>query len=173
MIKIILTVLFALTSSSALAQRHVPGGGPVGSPGNPGTRGPIVQPMPAPRYPVPSYPTPQYPSGYQNPCVISESYSGGYTLYSLFDGFGQFVLSDYTYDQVLYQAQMVERSGRCYGVRLSSISQQATRCTVQNGGDAYGNQFYRVLDSAGRIIYNSSSYQQAVDFSYRDSRCYQ
>ncbi len=40
MMKTILVILFAITSSSALAQRHVPGGGPVGSPGNPGTYNP-------------------------------------------------------------------------------------------------------------------------------------
>ncbi len=206
MMKTILVILFAITSSSALAQRHVPGGGPVGSPGNPGThRPPIGHPGGGPRgpaypypprhYPAPSYPSPSYPNPYPNypsptypnpnnypvgPCVINSQFSGNAQYYTVYDGRGNYVSASYDYYQALRTAESYDQMGFCRGIRNNTSyptpypqPQPQTYCTVMSGQDAYGRQFFRVLDRAGRIIYTSSDYNQALQISRVDQRCFQ
>ena len=225
MMKTILLILFAMSTSNALAQHNVPGGGPVGSPGNPGTyhppmgnpgypsgggyHPPIGNPYPGnnggyggnhyPSYPsnYPSYPGnypnyPSYPSTYPNqypnsypmgPCVINSQYNGGSQYYTVFDGRGNYITSAYDYSQALQTAESYDRMGYCQGVRDNTGGTPnpypnpnpypQTYCTVMPGSDAYGRQFYRVLDRAGRIISTTSDYAQATQVSRTDARCFQ
>jgi hypothetical protein len=48
-----------------------------------------------------------------------------------------------------------------------------TYCTVQQGGNAYGQQFFRVVDRMGRIIYNASTYADGQRVAQTDQRCFQ
>ncbi len=224
MMKTILVILFAITSSSALAQRHVPGGGPVGSPGNPGTNQPggynpgnggghhgggthvpgggpqgprgggviIVQPNYPGNYPG-NFPN-NYPNNYPNtypspnnypvgPCVINSQYSGNTQYYTVYDGRGNYILSSYDYYQAMSTAQNYDRMGYCNGIKVNGQPNPypnpnpnpypQTYCTVMQGQDAYGRQFFRVLDRAGRIIYTSQNYGQALQVSQTDARCFQ
>jgi len=205
MIKAIILILFAMGSSSALAQIHVPGGGPVGSPGNPGTYQPPYggnnhgggyghddhnggyghdghdgdnhnggyHPQPNP-YPVPA------PMPVLGPCVINQMYNGGQT-YEVLDGRGNYVTSTYDYNQALQTAEQYDQMGYCRGVKINVQNQnpypqpqpQQNFCRVMPGRDAYGNEFDRVLDRAGRILLTTASYAQAVQFSQTDARCFQ
>lgn len=237
-----------MSTSNALAQHHVPGGGPVGSPGNPGTyhppmgnpgnpsgggyHPPVGNPYPGnnggygghhggdgdgdgddhghggyggnhyPSYPntypsnYPSYPGnypnyPSYPNTYPNqypnsypmgPCVINSQYNGSSQYYTVFDGRGNYITSAYDYSQALQTAESYDRMGYCRGVRdntgvnpnpYPNPNPQQTYCTVMPGADAYGRQFYRVLDGAGRIISTTSDYAQATQVSRTDARCFQ
>lgn len=224
MMKSILVILFVFMTSNALAQRHVPGGGPVGSPGNPGTghpggynpgnggyhppvnypnhgthvpgggpqgpRGPVIVVQPYPNYPTPSYPNPgntyPSPSNYPiGPCTINLQYSGNTQYYTVYDGYNRYISSHYDYYQALNIAEQYDRMGYCHGIRNNTGNSPypnpyptpnpypQTFCTVMYGQDAYGRQFYRVLDRAGRIIYTSPSYQQALQVSQTDARCFQ
>ena len=210
--KTILLILFAIGSSNAFAQHNVPGGGPVGSPGNPGTNHPggynpgnggyggghgggdhdgddhnggyghggypnqYPQPYPNP-YPNP-VPVPSYPVG---PCVINSQYNGSSLTYYVYDGRGNYISSYYDYTSALRTAENYDQMGYCRGVKDETNQnpnpypnpQPQTYCTVMPGQDAYGRQFYRVLDRAGRIIFTSPDFGQATQVSQTDARCFQ
>jgi len=120
----------------------------------------------------------QYPVG---PCVINQQTSN-IQNYQVFDGYGNYVTSTPDYQQALQTAEQYDQLGYCHGIRINTqpfpnpnphTYPPHTYCMVRLGRDASGNEFFRVLDGAGRIIYTSPNYQQAYGISVTDPRCFQ
>jgi hypothetical protein len=157
-------------------------------------------PYPTP-YPQPTpilYPQPTF-----GPCVInSYNDPRGYMGYSVTDGSGRVIGTTAQYPQAMNIAQSAQQQRMCSGIVNAAQGQGPYNpnpynpnpynpnptpvygspvghgygqnfCNVMQGGNAYGQQFFRVTDRAGRIIYNASSYQDAQRVQQTDQRCFQ
>jgi len=134
------------------------------------------------------------------PCVINSYYdSRGYQLYMIKDGMGRVVGNTVQYAEALRLAQQSQSMGFCSGV-VNNTSQtnpqqppypgnnggygnggygngghppRQSFCQVMPGRDAYGRNFFRVLDRAGRVIFQTPDPRQAQQASVNDPRCLQ
>ncbi len=180
---------------------HHGGWGHHGFPGGPGGYPPYPTYPTYPSYPpYPTYPTyppinPGYPSfppgaGPGNvigPCTIDAQYAGQNTRYTVMNSYGATVLITYDYNQAYQAAANAQMNRQCSSIMNTGngainpypqpnpypYPQQQTYCQVMPGGNAYGQDFYRVLDRAGRIIVNSCSYADAQRTAQTDPRCFQ
>lgn len=140
-------------------------------------------------YPNP-YPTPvpggNYPG--MGPCVINSYYDNrGFQLFMVKDGMGRVVGNTVQYAEALRLAQQSQSMGFCSGVINSSqpgnpqqpypnpypnpYPQPQNGCQIMPGRDAYGRQFFRIVDRAGRMVMNTPNYQVAQHVTQTDPRC--
>ena len=131
--------------------------------------------------------TPVYGSGVQagyppaGVCVISELRQGPYVYFQVSDGFGRFLGMYPQYAQAYQVAADAEWRQSCRGIVIAGIQQQGYPnpqhpgqfgCQVRVGGNAQHQLFYRVIDRAGRIVYNTPVYGDALRVAQTDPRCF-
>lgn len=161
---------------------------------------PNPYPTPQPQYPNP-YPTPvppqpQYPG--LGACVINSQYdTRGYMLFVIKDGMGRIIGNTVQYAEALRLAQQSQAMGFCTGIvnNTSTANPQQPQypqpgqggggypnpypqpapqqngCQIMPGRDAYGRNFYRVVDRQGRIVQNTPILATAQQVARTDIRC--
>ena len=131
-----------------------------------------------PSYPSSNYPSSSYPNQNLGPCSISTNYNGGMSVYTVYDGYGNVMITTPDYNEA-YQVAMNSVAARaCSYVASNSGNNNGyppsqNYCQVMPGQNAYGQQFYRVVDRAGRILLNTSSYYEAQREVQSNPGCYQ
>ena len=134
---------------------------------------------PSPSYPSPSYPSyPSYPTQNLGPCSINTNYNGGQSVYTVYDAYGNVMITTPDYNQAYQVALNTVANRACSyvtsngGSNNGGFPNQQNYCQVMPGQNAYGQQFYRVVDHAGRIILNTSSYAEAQREVQSNPDCY-
>jgi len=146
--------------------------------------GPQQGPYPQPPYPQPNPPYPQ--PGY-GACVISGQQAQMGFQYVVTAANGQVLTETAFYQEAVNTANQAVQEGYCSSVINENQPQpnpyyppapapnpyEQSICTVQVGGDAYGNTFFNVVDNQGRFIANRvATRAQADQIAETDLRCF-